>query len=153
MHHCCWAQPMVRYDLGDMAVVGTPCEHGIAWPVIENIEGRVRDGITLSDGSFHMVYFFDSTLITDLRVRDYVVLKFENAVVVCVQIEGGLDAAMHADIESQVSKAFAGMFPVHVIDVDQLPPATAKARREWFPAIGEYSSQMSIDQILASASR
>jgi phenylacetate-CoA ligase len=46
-----FALPLVRYDVGDIAVPGAPCACGRGLPVIERIAGRVRNLMTLPDGS------------------------------------------------------------------------------------------------------
>lgn len=47
-----YAMPFIRYALGDIAVEGTsPCACGRSLPVIERIEGRVRNAFTFRDGT------------------------------------------------------------------------------------------------------
>ncbi len=38
-----YAMPLLRYDLGDYAVVGQPCDCGRGLPVLERVVGRVRN--------------------------------------------------------------------------------------------------------------
>ncbi|MCA9629841.1 MAG: phenylacetate--CoA ligase family protein [Myxococcales bacterium] len=38
-----FAMPLLRYDVGDFAVVGEPCDCGLGLPVLERIVGRVRN--------------------------------------------------------------------------------------------------------------
>jgi len=45
--------PLIRYDIGDYAEMGEPCPCGRGLPVINKIMGRVRNLITLPDGSRH----------------------------------------------------------------------------------------------------
>jgi len=45
--------PLIRYDIGDFAEMGEPCPCGRTQPVINRIMGRVRNLITLPDGSRH----------------------------------------------------------------------------------------------------
>jgi len=44
------ATPLIRYELGDYATVGTPCRCGRMHPVLERIQGRVRNLLRLPDG-------------------------------------------------------------------------------------------------------
>jgi phenylacetate-CoA ligase len=46
-----FVMPFLRYDLGDYAEVGSPCECGRGLPVLTRIMGRVRNMATLPDGS------------------------------------------------------------------------------------------------------
>lgn len=45
------ATPLLRYELGDYATLGEPCDCGRHSPVLENILGRVRNYATAPDGS------------------------------------------------------------------------------------------------------
>jgi phenylacetate-CoA ligase len=42
--------PLIRYEIGDCAEMGTPCSCGRSWPVITRVMGRVRNLITFPDG-------------------------------------------------------------------------------------------------------
>ncbi|MBU1980290.1 MAG: phenylacetate--CoA ligase family protein [Gammaproteobacteria bacterium] len=48
-----YAMPLIRYDIGDLAIAGEPCSCGRGLPVIKCILGRQRNLITLPDGSQH----------------------------------------------------------------------------------------------------
>jgi phenylacetate-CoA ligase len=48
-----FAMPLVRYEVGDIAVQGAPCACGRGLQVIERVAGRVRNMMTLADGSQH----------------------------------------------------------------------------------------------------
>ncbi len=45
------AFPLIRYDIGDYAEAGAPCDCGRGWPVVNRIMGRVRNLVTFPDGS------------------------------------------------------------------------------------------------------
>ena len=46
-----FAMPLVRYEIGDYAEVGAPCPCGRGLPVLTRIMGRVRNMVTLPDGT------------------------------------------------------------------------------------------------------
>ena len=46
-----YAMPLVRYQLGDLAVAGGPCTCGRGLPVLERVLGRTRNLLQLADGS------------------------------------------------------------------------------------------------------
>ena len=48
-----FAMPLLRYEIGDFAEVGEPCPCGRGLPVLRRILGRVRNMLTLPDGSRH----------------------------------------------------------------------------------------------------
>lgn len=45
-----FAMPLIRYDLGDFAEVGEPCDCGRGLPVLNRIAGRVRNMLVLPSG-------------------------------------------------------------------------------------------------------
>ena len=52
-----FAMPLVRYEIGDYAEVGSPCDCGRGLPVITRILGRDRNMLTLPDGTQHWPSF------------------------------------------------------------------------------------------------
>lgn len=46
-----FATPLIRYEIGDYAMVGEPCACGRGLPVLKKIMGRERNLVTLPDGS------------------------------------------------------------------------------------------------------
>jgi phenylacetate-CoA ligase len=48
-----FAMPLIRYELGDYAEAGAPCDCGRGLPVIARIHGRRRNMIVLPDGRRH----------------------------------------------------------------------------------------------------
>lgn len=45
------AQPLLRYEIGDWAVPGQPCDCGIRLPVLKQVLGRTRNLVLLPDGN------------------------------------------------------------------------------------------------------
>lgn len=45
-----FAMPLIRYELGDLAVPGPPCACGRGLPVLSRVVGRVRNMVTLPSG-------------------------------------------------------------------------------------------------------
>lgn len=52
-----FAMPLIRYDIGDYAEAGEPCDCGRGLPVLKRIVGRVRNMVTLPDGQQHWASF------------------------------------------------------------------------------------------------
>jgi phenylacetate-CoA ligase len=46
-----YAMPLIRYEVGDLAVLGDGCDCGITLPVLSGIEGREREFFVLPDGT------------------------------------------------------------------------------------------------------
>lgn len=81
------AMPIIRYDVGDIAEWGEPCDCGIRLPVIRRVWGREREFVRTPTGALrHIVLMAEDFLkiapITDMRFRYYTnpLLRFE---VVC----------------------------------------------------------------------
>jgi phenylacetate-CoA ligase len=52
-----FAMPLVRYEIGDYAEVGTPCPCGRGLPVLARISGRVRNMLVTADGRRYFPHF------------------------------------------------------------------------------------------------
>jgi phenylacetate-CoA ligase len=51
-----FAMPLLRYELGDQAEVGTPCACGRSLPTLARIVGRTRDRLVLPNGERRFAY-------------------------------------------------------------------------------------------------
>lgn len=70
------AMPLIRYEIGDRAHWGAPCDCGLAYPVIGRLWGREREFIRTPDGSSAYVAvlakeFMDIAPVRDMRFRLY----------------------------------------------------------------------------------
>ncbi|HXP73238.1 MAG TPA: AMP-binding protein [Stellaceae bacterium] len=52
-----YASPLIRYEIGDRAVVGSPCPCGRPHPVLQQVVGRTRDRVVLPSGKRRYCYF------------------------------------------------------------------------------------------------
>ena len=68
---------MIRYELGDMAVMGAPCACGRGLPVLDKILGRVRNMVILPDGSTHWPYFGFSEFIQVADIRQFQIVQHD----------------------------------------------------------------------------
>jgi len=71
-----YAMPIIRYELGDIAVWGQDCDCGITLPVISKIWGKEREFIKTPDGQLRHVVMLGSDIleagpISDIRIRYY----------------------------------------------------------------------------------
>ncbi len=65
-----FAQPLLRYEIGDFAVPGGPCPCGRGLPVIARIVGRERNMLTLPSGQLVSPAFIND-LVADLPVAQF----------------------------------------------------------------------------------
>lgn len=52
-----FAMPLLRYEIGDYAEVGAPCDCGRALPVVKRILGRQRNMLVTPDGAKYFPFF------------------------------------------------------------------------------------------------
>ena len=77
-----YAMPLIRYEIGDIAEWGEPCDCGITLPVVKRLWGRTRHLITTPDGqrTYARIYARDFESIEGLL--EYRFVLHQNAVVV-----------------------------------------------------------------------
>ena len=72
-----FAMPLIRYDIQDLATLGTSCGCERALPVITKIHGRVRNRMCMPDGTQMVPQFDFSALMDQLSVKQYQVIQSE----------------------------------------------------------------------------
>lgn len=65
------AMPLFRYELGDLASWGQPCQHGIALPVFEPVIARQRDAYIAPDGTYRIGSFARTRALSEGLVGTY----------------------------------------------------------------------------------
>jgi phenylacetate-CoA ligase len=76
-----YAMPLIRYDLGDRAIAGAPCDCGINLPVIHRILGRERSFIRLADGSLRLARLTGEYWLEIAPIREYRVVQYADGIV------------------------------------------------------------------------
>ncbi|MGQ0620579.1 MAG: phenylacetate--CoA ligase family protein [Panacagrimonas sp.] len=76
-----FAMPILRYEVGDLAQWGPPCDCGLTTPVIEKVLGRSRDLITLPNGARRFVAFGGELFTGIAPVREFKVLLHSDGVI------------------------------------------------------------------------
>jgi len=66
-----FAMPLVRYDIGDFAEVGAPCDCGRGLPVLRRILGRVRNTLVTADGRRYWPAFGTRALMDAAPIRQH----------------------------------------------------------------------------------
>lgn len=115
-----YAMPLVRYEIGDMAEWGDPCDCGIRLPVIRKLWGRTRHLITNPDGkrTYARIYARDFEKIHGLL--EYRIVLHQNAVVVAqVKFQERTKDA-EAKIVELVQKALNYPYPVRLHYVEKI---------------------------------
>jgi len=133
-----FAMPLIRYDIGDIAEFGEPCDTGLNWPVLNQVNGRIRDSITLPDGEFRLVTFFDSKMLGLRKLRDFQIVLFENAIVFLYHVIEELEESDRADIEAELRNAFKFSLPIFFRKMQNENWQNVWKRREWYRVYDNY---------------
>ena len=81
------AMPMLRYEQDDIITMGGPCDTGITWPVIEQVQGRVRTTAVAADGQRRLVTLFTADFLYIRDIREFRVVRFDDGVVFIAQMQ------------------------------------------------------------------
>jgi len=115
-----YAMPLIRYEIGDMAEWGEPCDCGITLPVISRIWGRTRHMITTPDGrkTYLRIYARDFQDIPELI--EYRFVLHQNAVVVAQLRVSQPSSGVAAAVSEKVQRALGYPYPVRVQFVEKI---------------------------------
>ena len=128
------AMPLVRYELGDLAVAATPearCPCGRSLPLLERLEGRVPDLVAVSDGTFLVPHFFVVLFkgLQDIHRYQIRQREIDQLRAVLVGHEGGRRSEVEAVVRREVSAATRGLIVPEIEWVDEIPLSGAGKRR------------------------
>jgi phenylacetate-CoA ligase len=144
--------PLIRYDIGDIAEFGEPCDSGFNWPVLNQVNGRIRDSITLPDGEFRLVTFFDSKMLGTRKLRDYQIVLFENAIVFMYHVNEELDESERADIKAELQDSFKLPLPIVFRRMQNENWQNVWKRREWYRVSASYETNWIESELLSKMS-
>ncbi len=76
-----YAMPLLRYEIGDVAEVGAPCDCGITLPVLRRVHGRERSFIRMPDGSRRLARLTGEYWREHAPVDEYRVVQYADGVI------------------------------------------------------------------------
>jgi phenylacetate-CoA ligase len=114
------AMPIIRYELGDVAAFGPPCEHGINLPVFEPRIVRTREFLLLADGSLEIPYFDIMDLAKHPDTNDYQGYRFKDGMVVLFSARSKLDQSVLDSSVSKLKNLFKSADQILLVQVDSL---------------------------------
>jgi phenylacetate-CoA ligase len=115
-----YAMPLIRYEIGDMAEWGEPCDCGITLPVISKIWGRTRHLITTPDGRKVYLRVYARDLQDIAGLIEYRFVLHQNAVVVAHLRVSEPSASIAAAVTEKVQRALGYPYPVRVQFVEKI---------------------------------
>lgn len=119
-----FAMPLVRYEIGDYAEAGGPCECGRQLPVIRRILGRVRNILTLPDGRRHWASFPSEKWVHVAPVRQLqLVQKSRDAILLRIVASRALTLEERQKLGETLRQALGHPFRIDIEEVAEIPRA------------------------------
>ena len=116
-----YAMPLVRYELGDYAVVGGPCSCGRGLPVITRIRGRQRNMLQVPDGTRHWPSIPAKVWGWDSPVRQFQLVQHEpSRIEVRLVAARPLDPGEQAALAERLSERLGWRFDYDFNYLDQI---------------------------------
>lgn len=110
-----FAMPLLRYEIGDRAVVGARCACGRTLPVLASIPGRARDMLALPGGGRRFPFYGHNEIMrVDAIVQHQVAQTASDQVELRLVVRRPLTPAEEAHI---LAAAQAGIGPAHRISI------------------------------------
>ncbi len=110
-----FAMPLLRYEIGDRAVLGPPCACGRALPVLASVPGRARDMLTTRSGARRFPFYGHNDIMrVEAIVQHQVAQTALDRVELRLVVRRPLTAAEETHI---LSAARAGIGPEHEITI------------------------------------
>jgi len=117
-----FAMPLIRYEIGDRAVVGPPCACGRTLPVIAAIPGRARDMLTLPDGQRRFPFYAHNTIMqVDAIAQHQVAQIARDEVEIRLVVRRPLTPAEEAHIIAAASRGLGGEHRVRIAYRAEIP--------------------------------
>ena len=88
------AMPLIRYEIGDVAEWGTPCDCGINLPVIKRIWGRDKQWIEAPDGRVRYIVLVAEDFLAIAPLRDMRLRYYQNPL---ARLEVACDEALTSE--------------------------------------------------------
>jgi len=121
-----FAMPLIRYEIGDYAEAGEPCDCGRTLPVIRHIAGRVRNMLQLRGGGLRFPRFGEYEFGSVPAVRQFqVVQKTFDDVEVALVVARPLTAAEEDTLRALILKNLGHSFRLSFSYRDQIPRAAS----------------------------
>ena len=123
-----YSQPMIRYELGDMARWGETCSAGFSFPVIEPGIVRERELRHSADGTTLVPHPDGLTLVKSGGFIRYQVLEFTNQLVLLAEFSRKIEDAELEEAEQELAAQFGNATPARIVE---LPATQALLLSTW----------------------
>ncbi len=134
-----FATPMIRYELGDMAVFGQPCSCGRGLPVLDKILGRVRNMVVMPDGSTHWPYFGFSDFIKVADIRQFQIIQHDlETVEFKLVTDHPLSVDQEKKITSILQKSLTHPFSIRFTYLDHIPKSKSGKYEDFISKVPQF---------------
>ncbi len=116
-----FAMPLIRYAIGDMAVVGEACACGRGLPVLERIDGRIRTLVKLPNGELFRPTYHRLLEGFDTVAQFQIVRQAETALLVNLVAPKPLSAGQEAELGQRILDRFKYPFAISFAYMDEIP--------------------------------
>jgi len=120
-----FSMPLVRYYLGDLAVLAPrekKCGCGMHFPILEKIIGRDTDIVKTRSNKFMIVHFFTGILEHIPEIKQFRVIQ-ENLDSMKFEYikDDGFSEQVLTDLSKKIHDHLQENFPIEYIEVDHIP--------------------------------
>jgi phenylacetate-CoA ligase len=143
-----FAQPLFRYEIGDLARWGEPTGCGINWPILDRVEGRVHEFKLLPDGSRRRVALSNVLFGRNPKLREYKVILFDNAIVAMLSRTEPFTEAELLATKAEIDQRVDLDFPIYLRETSTMPMFKQSKRQVFEIVSASYSNQLSEQEII-----
>jgi len=108
-------QPLLRYEIGDILVLGSKCRGGYTWPIIEKILGRNRQTFKTKEGEEKFVTLVGSPLLEIREILDFKLIIFTDSFVMVINCLDSIDSNMNKRVTDAVHDTFKEKRTVRIL--------------------------------------
>ena len=118
-----FAMPLLRYDLGDLAEMGPPCDCGRTLPVLRRVIGRSRNRVTLPTGERRVAYLTNPKFYKIPALRQFQIVQTTLTTIdIRLVVSKPIDAATEAQIVATIQTMLGHRFDARIVYLDAIPP-------------------------------
>lgn len=129
--------PLIRYEIGDVAELGPPCDCGITLPVLKRIHGRTRHFLRLPDGGERLAGLTGEHWRQHAPVREFQLRQYADGLLEAfLDCERVLTEAERAALVAMLHAALGHALPVVITEVDRIDWGRGWKREEFMRVEG-----------------
>jgi len=128
--------PLIKYEIGDLALVGENCHNSLNLQTIDKIVGRQADRFTHPDGTSFIPQISEASFLKFRSLFDYKITIFENLFLFNAYSFTKLNITQREIIRSDIKDIFKSEIPVE-ITVTSVPRWKTELRRVYYREAGK----------------